>query len=319
MQGTQQARACCQLCHGAPLLETLRLGEFRLEECSACGCATTLPQLPESDFATLYPPAYYGRNGRRFNAVMERLVQVFRRRRADAIERFVPTGRMVDIGCGRGVLPAILRARGWDAYGVEASSIAAAHAESLGISTIVGTFPACSDKLASFDVAVLWHVLEHLRDPRAAIRACHELLNPNGLLAIAVPNYSSLQSRLTRQHWFHLDVPRHFFHFPLDALKKMLEHEGFTVLQVSHFSLEQNPYGWLQSLLNALGFRQNLLYDILKRPEARSSERPLQRHPWQTFLTVPALLLLAPLSLGLFLLEVLLRSGGTVEIYARRQ
>jgi len=41
---------------------------------------------------------------------------------------------------------------------------------------------------AGFDVVTLFHVLEHVRDPLATVRKCRQLLNPGGLLVIAVPN-----------------------------------------------------------------------------------------------------------------------------------
>jgi hypothetical protein len=126
-----------------------------------------------------------------------------------------------------------------------------------------------------------------------------------------------LQARWTGRHWFHLDVPRHYHHFGLSVLRRLLTSNGFSILDVSHLSLEYNPYGWIQSLLNKLGFRYNLLYDLLKNRSARSLPDPLRAAPVQILLTLGALPVIAPMSFGLTLLEVLLRRGGTVEVYAR--
>jgi SAM-dependent methyltransferase len=314
-----EAARSCRLCGGTELAFVFAQQEgFALSECAACGLVATTPELPASELGRWYAPAYYGERNRRFNPLFEWLIRLFRARRARAIEKFVRSGRILDVGCGRGLLPALLRKRGWEAHGTEISVTAAAHARQLGIPVFVGDLTASPYPPESFDVAVFWHVLEHMADPRAALRKAHEILRPGALLAVAVPNFESLQARATGPSWFHLDVPRHYFHFRLRVLRRLLESEGFSILRVSHFSFEQNPYGWIQSLYNRAGFRHNLLYEILKHESARSGGHPVRTHPVQTLLTLLTLPVVAPLSLVLFLLEVLLRRGGTVEIYARR-
>jgi SAM-dependent methyltransferase len=212
-----------------------------------------------------------------------------------------------------------MRARGWDVYGVELSETSAAHArEVLGLPVFVGPLEQLPQPAGSFDVVILWHVLEHFSSPGEALRRCHELLRPGGLLVVAVPNFASLQARVAGPEWFHLDVPRHYVHFGLPVLTRTLEGQGFRVDSVSHFGFEQNPYGWMQSLLNRAGFRRNLLYDLLKDRSARSETAPFRAHPLQCLLLLPALVLVVPISLLLFGLELVLRRGGTVEVYATR-
>lgn len=276
---------------------------------------STFPPLAAEEIARHYPPHYYGARNRRFNAVFERLVEVFRRRRARKIETFIPRGRVLDVGCGRGILLGLLRARGWETSGVEFNDTAAEHARAeLGLSVSTGGFLEASLPDRPFDVVVLWHVLEHLPHPVEALRRCREIVRPGGLLVVAVPNLESLQAKATGRSWFHLDVPRHYFHFRLRVLRRLVEEAGFQVEEVSHFTLEQNPYGWIQSLLDLLGFPPNLLYEMLKDPSARSG--PLRLRPLEVVAMALALLFVVPLGLLLFFLETAIRRGGTVEVYA---
>ncbi len=310
----------CTLCSSPDVhrLFTVEDG-FSVAECRGCAAVVTVPLVDDAEIGSYYPQEYYGRGGKRFNPVFESLIRWFRARRARAIERFVPHGRILDVGCGRGLLPALMRERGWDAHGLEVSATAAHHARDvLGIPVFVGDLLSSPYPPASFDVVVIYHVLEHMRDPIAALKRAHEILRPGGLLVVAVPNFESLQARVTNRHWFHLDVPRHYHHFRLSWLSRLLGERGFSVAKVSHFSLEQNPYGWIQSLLNQLGFRFNLLYDFIRNSSARTVRRPLLEHPMHSAMMVVAMLAVVPLSLGLFLLEVMLRRGGTVDIYAVR-
>lgn len=311
--------ARCMACGADTLRHVLDIDDaFSLVRCGACGLVATSPPVPPAEIGRYYPPSYYGENNRRFNAPLERLIPFFRDRRGQAIEKFVPKGSILDVGCGRGILPALMRERGWEAQGLEFSETAARHArDELGLPIFVGDFLQSPYADDSFDTIVLWHVLEHVPDPVAMIRRAHQILRPGGLLVIAVPNFESLQARWTGRHWFHLDVPRHYHHFGLSVLRRLLTSNGFSILDVSHLSLEYNPYGWIQSLLNKLGFRYNLLYDLLKNRSARSLPDPLRAAPVQILLTLGALPVIAPMSFGLTLLEVLLRRGGTVEVYAR--
>ena len=309
----------CRVCGARELVPLSNLEDgFSLVRCRGCSLVATFPPVQEGEIGRYYPPSYYGEENRRFVAFLERLIPIFRGRRARAIQRFVPKGRILDVGCGRGILPALMRDRGWEAYGVEFSEIAAHHASKvMRLPVFVGDFVQSPYPADFFDVVVLWHALEHVSDPVAAIRKSHEILRPGGLLVIAVPNFESLQARMTGRHWFHLDVPRHYHHFGLSVLRRLLESNGFQVESVSHFSMEQNPYGWIQSLLNAMGFSKNLLYDALKNDKARTVANPLRKYPAQSALMMLALVGVIPLSFALFLLEVLVRRGATVEVYAR--
>jgi hypothetical protein len=71
-------------------------------------------------------------------------------------------------------------------------------------------------------------------------------------------------------------------------------------------------------LFNKLGFRYHLLYDLFKNRSARSLPDTSRAATVQLLLTLGALPVIAPMSFGFTLLEVVLRRGGTVEVYVRR-
>jgi hypothetical protein len=129
-----------------------------------------------------------------------------------------------------------------------------------------------------------------------------------------VPNCDSLQARLFGRHWFHLDLPRHRFHFGPRSLEALLTRHSFRIVRRDHFCLEQNPFGWLQSAYNALGFPADLLYDLLKAPSAKTGTA--RAHPWACAAVLALLPVLLPLALLLTLCDAALRQGGTVEVYA---
>ena len=64
----------------------------------------------------------------------------------------------------------------------------------------------------------MWSSLEHVHEPRLAVRAAREVLRPGGLLVVYVPNLGSWSFRTFGEHWFALDLPRHLTHFTPETL-----------------------------------------------------------------------------------------------------
>lgn len=290
---------------------------FDLFACDACGSARTWPALDAASIGAWYPQVYYGTRNVRFNRLFERMTRWFRQRRARVVRKLIPGGKVLDVGCGRGLTLSFLRDAGFDAVGLELSDVAAAHArDTLGLDVRTGDFLTTTFERESFAAIIFWHSLEHIAEPLRALDRAYELLAPGGVLIVAVPNFGSIQARVAGREWFHLDVPRHYVHFTAPALKHALRWRGFKLIDVAHFSLEQNPYGWIQSLLNRV-FEHDLLYSILKEPAARRHQ--LRAYPLQTIATSIAGALLLPVAMMLMLGETMLRRGGTVEIYARKE
>ena len=100
----------------------------------------------------------------------------------DLIGAHVPRGRLLDVGCGHGLLLDEARRRGYDTVGLELSREAARHArETLGLDVREVPLEGFSegrngDSPGEFDAIVLADVLEHLDDPVDAIDRCVRLL-----------------------------------------------------------------------------------------------------------------------------------------------
>jgi len=294
--------------------------DFQIRRCTSCGHHYTVPVLSPADLAPYYHETYYGRKNRRFHKGFELLVGLFRHRRANKLARLHAPGKVLDVGCGRGLTAGSLRDRGWQAKCCELSATSSRHArEVLGLDVDGDGFHPERFADGEFDALIIWHVLEHLPDPQAALEHCARVLRPGGVLALAVPNFDSWQARVTKYAWFHLDMPRHYSHFSAPWLRRRLAELGFRVVEEYHGSLEQNPYGWIQSVLNAVGLRRNLLYDLLRRSSARTTKSPWREAPVQSLLCAVGLVLLLPPALCLWLPEVLFKRGATVEFHAVRE
>jgi SAM-dependent methyltransferase len=290
---------------------------FVLRQCGSCQLVFTAPWPSDAELAKAYGGEYYGPASRRFWPILERLVRAFRRRRAEQIAQLTPPGQALDIGCGRGWTLAALRDLGWQVQGVELNESAARHArETLGLDVVIGGFDASRYQPESFDAVILWHVFEHLRSPQETLAGVSRILRPGGVLALAVPNRTSWQARLTGDSWFHLDLPRHLWHFSRNDLYRLFDQHGLEIVAENHASWEQNPFGWLQSVLNRAGLPHNLLYDLIRRESARGIERPWRTHFASSLLSVLGGSALLPAALAMLLPEQIFKTGATVELHA---
>lgn len=309
----------CPVCDAVVARPRFQLPGFdpRLVVCSGCGLGSLLPMPGLDEIASFYPNHYYGDLGAKFLGVIEWVVRGVGRRQARFLLRTLPRGaRVLDIGCGRGVLLSAFADEGFEAHGVERSEAAASGVDPRAAVRIAPRIAEAGYPDAHFDGVILWHVLEHLPDPRETLAEVHRILRPGGTLVVAVPNFSSFQSRWAGPAWFHLDLPRHLYHFSLDALRRLLSREGFQSDAEYHFSLRQNPFGWVQSFQNRQpGLPRNGLYTLLYE-RGPDQPRPFDA-PTRRRLLAGAVLAAGP-ALVLSVAAAILRSGATVHVTARR-
>jgi 2-polyprenyl-3-methyl-5-hydroxy-6-metoxy-1,4-benzoquinol methylase len=298
-------------------------GSYNLLICPKCRLGKTNPFPEDEHMKQLYASTIYRDHESRFIPFVERSIRVFRKFRRKRIERFIQKGRILDIGCGRGKFLSLMQESGWEVYGLEFNEETAWHARNvLGLDIRTGSIADVHFDGAFFDVITLWHVLEHLPDPVLTMEECRRILKPGGLLVIAVPNFDSLQAHISGDDWFHLDLPYHLYHFNDKNLNLFLRKFAFEIIKVKQFSLEFNPFGYLQSFLNMSHIEHNLLYSILKS----GSLRKVLSHDMKRFklymhilISMVLLPLYTPLSFGFSFVESVLRRGGTIEIYALKE
>ena len=292
--------------------------EFQLTiaDCTECGTGRHLPMPSATRIRSFYPESYYGSTGKKFTPMVEKGIQLVGGRLQRFIAGRTPSGgRVLDVGCGRGFLLRGLADRGYRTFGTEVSADAANGSDERSEISIVNRLEDAGYEERFFDCAVLWHVFEHLVDPNETLTELYRIIKPGGLLLIAVPNYSSFQAKLTGRSWFHLDPPRHLYHYPAAALRAIAANHGFRCQSTHHFSIRQNPFGWVQSLLNSvLPTERNLLYSKLHRHPGRDGEISVTLR----YLQYTAYIVGMPVALLVSVAAAVLRRGATVHIVAER-
>ena len=284
---------------------------YRLQRCRSCGSAVLAERRSESP--ELYSEGTYGRVPRLSAALLaplRRLVDWDRRRLVGAL---APGSRVLEIGAGEGRLVGSLAAGGHAALGIEPAERAAAEARRHGAQVETVALEQAEFETGSFDVVVLWHVLEHLDDPSAALSRARAWLAPGGRAVVAVPNLASLQARIGGDRWFHQDIPRHHTQFTVSGLQRLLARSGFQPGRARHLLIDQNPLGMWSSLLNRVTKAPDAPYRLLKSSLHYERRRDALQDAALTLILGPVLV---PVALLLELAAGLLGRGGSVVIHA---
>src|SRR6056297_214433 len=150
------------------------------------------------------------------------------RRKIKLIDQLHPSkGNLLDIGAGTGDFLVAAKKNKWNVTGVEPNQIALkkASVKNIDLYSNIAQLPK-----GTFDIITLWHVLEHLPDLDNQISSISNLINTNGLLIIAVPNFKSYDAKYYKQHWAAYDVPRHLWHFSKTSIAKLFEPYNFKLI-----------------------------------------------------------------------------------------
>ena len=143
------------------------------------------------------------------------------------LPRFQGRRRLLDVGCGEGAFLAEMRRAGWDVQGLEPDATAAETARRSGVPVVQQPLEPDVFPSGSFDALTMNHVIEHLHGPIEALRICHDLLRPGGVLWIATPNLGSRGHDLYGRDWVGLDPPRHLVLFTRSSLSRAVKSAGF--------------------------------------------------------------------------------------------
>jgi SAM-dependent methyltransferase len=284
--------------------------EFAVVRCGECGLVRLHPEPAPGELHLYYPENYwFAPDATAASRMEERYRRLVLRDHVRFVEQALggsrAAGPLLDVGCGGGLFLGMMRERGFRVLGLDNSRDAAAIAwRRQGVPAVCGMLEHAPFPMGSVAGLTMFHVLEHLYDPRTYLIAAHNLLARDGRLVVQVPNAASWQFRLLGRRWNGVDVPRHLFDFRDRDLEKLLDSCGFEVLRRKYFSLRDNPAGLASSLAPSL--------DPMARRVRRMAESGGAR-----LLKDLAYLALVAAALPFTVAEAACHAGSTVMMEAR--
>jgi len=155
------------------------------------------------------------------------------------IEQYAGTkGKMLDVGCGAGILLDVAKESGWEVFGQDVSSFAVDYCRGKGLEVYACSLTELNLPENSFDLITMFDVIAHLGDPVSYLKSCTRLLKPGGYLAIKTPYHPPSLFLLANLLSFTgksrslLHVPAQIFHFDRSSLENINLSSGYRLFNL---------------------------------------------------------------------------------------
>lgn len=246
----------CVICNSDNSSSIYSRESINIVKCTKCGLMYQNPRVSQN-------LVNEETNRKDYYKIYEKIAQdqeKFFRNRFETVLKGIPTGKVLDVGCGTGGFLKVAKDLGWDVYGVEVSSLAAhASIDKLGIGITEGTVEEANYPNEYFDLVNMSHVLEHMPNPLKTLKEIKRITKPPGYLLIEVPNEKNFKIRNFLLNLFlhsgtgEKFAPRnyHLYLFTKDTLASLIDKSGFKLLLI-----EEEGFGvkgredWILKSLN---------------------------------------------------------------------
>lgn len=272
----------CPVCNNTDLksLRTIQdhFGQkeiFNLDNCQQCNTLITNPRPSPDDIIKYYKSDSYVSHGDKTNPVFDTLYASIQKlnfkKKKHILQTYTLEKNHLDYGCGAGAFLNYLNTNNWQVSGIEPDEQARNIATNKhGLHNIFPDLLTLDQQpsKSSYSSISLFHVLEHVHTLKETLEKLISLLNRNGVIILALPNYKSYDAQIYGEYWAGYDVPRHLYHFTQKSIHQLSKTFGLNIVATHpmkfdsfYVSLlsEQYKYGskrYLHAFLN--GYKSNL-------------------------------------------------------------
>jgi len=203
-----------------------QLPELKLQRCVECGCLWANDARQDEQIlgaaykrvsAAYFDSAETDPRYTRFYKQLERLV-----------EAHVARKTILDVGCGDGAFLSTLSDR-WSKYGLEPSASGARLAQQKNLDVACGTLDD-SARQYEMDLITALDVIEHVIDPHQFVESFKRYLPRGGCVLLLTGDADSHPARIAGSQWSYLRWCGHISVFSRSGLRKLLESQGFEIL-----------------------------------------------------------------------------------------
>jgi SAM-dependent methyltransferase len=227
---------------------------YQSVSCDGCGLVFVSPRPSEAEMKRLYE----GQETKVNLGVQIRYIEratLEAQRALDIIAKFVPTGRLLEIGSSAGYFLRAAQERGYQPVGIDITGpFVQFGRDVLGVDVREGTLASVDLPKKSFDIVYHRNLLSHLASPLESFCTIRELLRPGGWMVYQTGNVAELPG----EYWDgtnELDLPDHLYHFAERHIRTLNDRAGFETLDMRRYSLLlHDPWirdglSWIRSLL----------------------------------------------------------------------
>ena len=234
----------CILCKNSELLfitdQLRQIGEYKIVKCTQCGHYQLFPLPTKKENIQFYEDNQQDKLSG--VSMVENRLHVDTQRRVDYMRYNFPKEiSILDVGTGYGHFVTAMRKIGFENIdGQEPSS---------GRAPVWAIQEDIENLDYQYDIITLFHVLEHVFDPKSLLKKIRNLLNPGGVVLIEVPNIDEALMNSSPAYTKFNFFRAHLSYFNASILENLIVSTGFkevSVHPIQRYSV-LNVLNWLKT------------------------------------------------------------------------
>lgn len=245
----------CYLCKNKKLKLIVDL-DWPIKKCLQCHLVQVSPMPSKADVNRLYQGDYW-KNFSFYSSQLPAHEKYFHKKILD-IKKLRNRGRLLDVGCAFGSLIKEAKKQGFDSKGIDISRYAIDQCKKNDLNAETGAITDLKER-NYYDIVTAFEVVEHERDPLLTVKTAYQLLKPNGLLVVSVPDSNSWSSKIMGKYWFGYRHKEHLFHFTKDSLDRLFRSSGFKDIVIKRDIARDYLFVYYLERINFYLFRSKLL------------------------------------------------------------
>jgi SAM-dependent methyltransferase len=150
---------------------------------------------------------------------------------AHKLEKYISSGKMLDIGAAAGFIMQGFKDSGWVCTGLEPNQNMTQYANSnLDLNVIQGDIEHYSSK-ETFDLVSMIQVVGHFYDLNQALQNIYNHIKPNGYLLVESWDRGSIIAKILGKKWHEYSPPSVINYYTKNSLNTILKKHGFRLLK----------------------------------------------------------------------------------------
>ena len=239
----------CPICGSSHIIEsfeatdyTVSRGTFKVSQCGNCSFLFTNPIPDKTSIGKYYKSDDYISHSDTKKGLINKLYHFIRSysllQKEKLLRSYKTSKSLLDFGCGTGYFLEFCKNCKWDTQGYEPDTDANHIASTRINDKVYNSLSELKQDDKKYGIVTAWHVLEHIHELDEAIETIHNKIENKGKFIFALPNPSSKDAQIYKEHWAAYDVPRHLYHFNPNNVEDLLKKHSFKLVEKKPLSFD---------------------------------------------------------------------------------
>jgi len=280
----------CPTCNKNEYQVVYNKDHFDIVKCNYCELVYVNPIFNESHYQDTYTSEQSQEISKIYSETSHKYrVERFGNERVHKMKEYLHDGKInyLDIGCNTGFVVEAAQNNGWNATGIDLNPSAIKYGMTRSLNLYNISVENLKVDAESYDAISLFDVLEHVVNPKEIIKKSLQLLKPNGILYLYVPNWDSASRILLKEDAHFIWPTHHLTYYNIKTLTNLMALFNLKSEYTATEGLDVFDYIWymkdtnktiglldeisheIQFFINAGGYGKNLRM-LFNKPQSNS-------------------------------------------------